>query len=158
MPAGLAGLMLAAIFAASMSSLDSAIHSMSTCFMVDLLRRNDLRFARLCTVGIGVIATFGALVAAEAETSLLETMVTWLGLFAGPLLGLFLLGMLTRSVEQRAALIGVGCGAGFAFGLAALSFWLPEALPFHKLWIAPISCAVTFWAGWELRTRSSAAT
>ena len=39
MPPGLGGLMLAAIFAASMSSLDSAIHSMSTSVMVDLFRQ-----------------------------------------------------------------------------------------------------------------------
>ena len=101
MPAGLAGLMLAAIFAASMSSLDSAIHSMSTCFLVDIARRKNLRLARLCTVVIGIIATVGALAAAEAETTLLQTMVTWLGIFAGPLLGLFLIGMTTRKPAEK---------------------------------------------------------
>jgi len=143
MPPGLAGLMLAAIFAASMSSLDSAVHSMSTCFMVDIVRRRELKWARISTVVIGVIATFGALAAAEAKTTLLETMATWLVYFAGPLLGLFLLGMLTRRVGEAAALVGVALGACYVVVL----FHFRDALPFHKLWIGPISLAVTFVGG-----------
>jgi SSS family solute:Na+ symporter len=143
MPAGLGGLMLAAIFAASMSSLDSAVHSMSTCFMVDIVRRRELKWARVSTVVIGVVATFGALAAAEAETTLLETMATWLVYFAGPLLGLFLLGMLTTRVQERAALIGVAAGACYVIVL----FWFRDVLWFHKLWIGPIALAVTFVTG-----------
>jgi len=146
MPAGLAGLMLSAIFAASMSSLDSAVHSMSTSFMVDIVRRDSLRLARICTVVIGFIATLGALVAAESETTLLQTMVAWLGLFAGPLLGLFLLGMLSARVRERAALIAVVLGLLYAFGLYAFK----AVLPFHPLWLAPLSCAVTLGAGFAM--------
>ena len=143
MPAGLAGLMLAAIFAASMSSLDSAIHSMSTSFMVDIAKRRGLRLARLCTVVIGIIATLGALAAAEAETTLLETMVAWLGMFAGPLLGLFLIGMTTRRSSEVDALIGVAVGSVVVVAL----FWNHKQLPLHKLWIGPISLLVTYVAG-----------
>jgi len=143
MPAGLAGLMLAAIFAASMSSLDSAIHSMSTCFLVDIARRKSLRLARLCTVVIGIIATVGALAAAEAETTLLQTMVTWLGIFAGPLLGLFLIGMTTRKPSEIDALIGVVAGSILVVAL----FWNRAVLPFHSLWIGPFSLVLTYVAG-----------
>lgn len=143
MPAGLAGLMLAAIFAAAMSSMDSAIHSMSTCFLVDIVRKRDLLVARLTTVGIGIIATIGALVASGTETSLLETMATWLIYFAGPLLGLFLIGMTTKRPTERAALIGVGAGAI----LVAVLFWNRASLPFHKLWIGPFSLLVTYVTG-----------
>jgi len=143
MPAGLAGLMLAAIFAASMSSLDSAIHSMSTSFMVDIAKRSGLRLARLCTVVIGVIATLGALAAAEAETTMLQTMVTWLGMFAGPLLGLFLIGMTTKRASEVDALIGVAAGAILVVAL----FWNHEQLPVHKLWIGPFSLVLTYVTG-----------
>jgi len=143
MPVGLAGLMFAAIFAAAMSSLDSAIHSMSTCFLVDIVRRRDLRLARLTTVGIGILATLGALAASNTSTSLLETMALWLIYFAGPLLGLFLLGMTTRRPTQRDALIGVGAGALLVVAL----FWNRADLPFHKLWIGPFSLALTYLAG-----------
>jgi len=73
---------------------------------------------------------------------MLETMATWLAYFAGPMLGLFLLGMLTR-VRERAALLGVGCGAAYAIALAMLH----GGLPFHRLWICPISCAITLATG-----------
>ena len=143
MPPGLAGLMLAAVFAASMSSLDSAVHSMSTCFMVDILRRRELKWARTTTVVVGVVATAGALVASRADTTLVETMATWLVYFAGPLLGLFLLGICTRRVRENAALIGIAVGAIVVVAL----FWNRADLPFHKLWIGPISLAATFGVG-----------
>jgi len=142
MPAGLAGLLLAAIFAASMSSLDSAVHSMSTSFLVDVLGRRDLRVARVGTVVVGAIATLGALLAARSETGLLVTMATWLGVFAGPMLGLFLLGMLTKATERQ-ALLGVGAGALYAVTLGALR----NALPMHVLWICPLTALLTFCVG-----------
>ena len=139
LPPGFAGLMLAAIFAASMSSLDSAVHSMSTSVMVDLLRARDLRVARITTLLIGVAATVGALKAAEAETTLLKTMATWLTYFAGPMLGLFLTGILFPRVRERSALAGVGAGAV----VVAALFWNRADLPFHALWIGPIALLTT---------------
>jgi len=142
MPAGMAGLMLAAIFAASMSSLDSAVHSMSTSFLVDIVRRRDLRLARVATIGVGVIATFGALAAARSESGMLLTMASWLAYFAGPMLALFLLGMLTK-VTENAALIGVAAGGLLVLVLA----WYRTSLPFHRLWLCPISCIAAMLTG-----------
>ena len=154
LPAGVAGLMLAAIFAASMSSLDSAIHSMSTAGIVDFLRRfarskpderTELRFARIATVAFGVVATLGALAAARTETTLLETLVRWLGYFAGPLLGLFLLGMLTVRANEFGALLGTLWS--FVAVLVAAALWRKE-WGIHPLWLAPLSCMSTFLLGW----------
>jgi len=162
MPPGLAGLMLAAIFAASMSSVDSAVHSMSTCFMVDILGRRELKWARVSTILIGVVATFGALAAAESDKPLLEQMATWLVYFAGPLLGLFLLGMLTRRVGERDALIGVAVGGVLVIELLSyVTAYGASALPFHKLWFGPISLTATFGTGLLLawaRTSASPST
>jgi SSS family solute:Na+ symporter len=150
LPAGLAGLMLAAIFAASMSSLDSAVHSISTATIVDFLRRfskrppdpkRELRTARLCTVLVGVAAIAGALVAAQTKTQILETLVKWLGYFAGPLLGMFLLGMFTKRATQAGALAGVVLA--FAGVVAAVALDAPGAWGFHGIWLAPFSCAAT---------------
>jgi SSS family solute:Na+ symporter len=152
---GIAGLVLAAIFAASMSSLDSAIHSMSTAALVDFVRRfgrrppdprRELRLARYTTVAFGLVAIVGALFAAEAETQILETLFTWLGYFAGPLLGLFLLGMLTRRANEPGALLGVGIGFGGVVVAVATQGVKPWG--FHPLWLAPASCVVTFVLGW----------
>jgi SSS family solute:Na+ symporter len=161
LPAGVAGLMLAAIFAASMSSLDSAIHSMSTASIVDFFRRfskrppdprTELRFAREMTLLFGLIATHGALLAARTETTLLETLVTWLGYFAGPLLGLFALGMLTKRANEFGALVGTFVAIAFVLGLAWAWTGPESGTPykpwgFHRLWFAPFSCALTFGLG-----------
>jgi solute:Na+ symporter, SSS family len=154
LPAGLAGLLLAAVFAASMSSMDSAIHSMSTAFIVDFKRRfeggkgtprRELKIARLTTVAIGILAIDAALVAAQGDQSILETLVTWLGYFAGPLLGLFLLGLLSTRATQAGALIGVGIAA--AMTLVAVSLGTKATFGLHPLWLAPFSMCVTWLAG-----------
>ena len=150
LPAGLSGLLVAAIFAASMSSMDSAIHSMSTATLVDFVRRfsraprtdaSDLRLARWLTVGFGVIATFAGIAAAAQGTLLLTLLIRWLGYFAGPLLGLFLLAALSRRANEPGALIGVVvAGAGVIF---AANYEFPAWWTFHPLWLAPMSCVVT---------------
>lgn len=155
LPAGLAGLVVAAIFAASMSSMDSAIHSMSTATIVDFVRRfrrepmapgRELRLARILTVVFGVLATGLAVFAAAAQTPLLRTLFTWLGYFAGPLLGLFVLGVLSRRATEAGALIGVGAGA--ALVLLGVALGLAPALGVHPLWFAPLALIVTVVVGW----------
>lgn len=149
-PAGISGLLVAAIFAASMSSMDSAIHSMSTATLVDFVRRfrrrplaatTELRLARLLTAVFGVAAIGMALVALGTETQLLQTLFVWLGYFAGPLLGLFALGVLTRRANEIGALLGVGL-AGTGMVLAVV-FDVPKELEMHRLWLAPLSLLVT---------------
>lgn len=154
LPAGVAGLLLAAVLGASMSSLDAPIHSVSTAFLVDFVRRfarrpptprAELVWARVATAGFGILTTLGALYAASREGGILETLVTWLGYFAGPLLGLFLLGMLSRRANEW----GVLAGVLVAFGgiAAAVLFGRQKPLGFHPLWLAPASAAVTVGLG-----------
>jgi SSS family solute:Na+ symporter len=154
LPAGVAGLLLAAVLGASMSSLDSPIHSTSTAFLVDFVRRfarhppgqrAELLWARLATVAFGLAATLCAFYAAGRDEGILQTLVTWLGYFAGPLLGLFLLGMLSRRANEKGALAGVGCA--FIGLAAALLFGGKKPLGFHPLWLAPASAALTVAAG-----------
>ncbi len=154
LPPGLAGLLVAAIFAASMSSIDSAIHSMSTATLIDFVRphrrrpleeKSELRLARILTALFGLVALAVALVAARKDQGLFQTMVTWLGYFAGPLLGLFLLGMLSKRASQTGALVGVG--VAFA-GICYAVLWnLPKTHGFHALWLAPASLLVTLLLG-----------
>ena len=154
LPAGLSGLLVAAIFAASMSSMDSAIHSMSTATLVDFVRRfrrtaleprAELRLARVLTAAFGVVAIGLALLAARGERGLVDTLITWLGYFAGPLLGLFGLGVLSRRVPEAGALVGVTCGAFFV--MLAVMFDLPTYGAFHPLWLAPVALLVTLLTG-----------
>jgi len=159
LPAGLAGLLVAAIFAASMSSMDSAIHSMSTATLVDFVRRfrrtpasdhAELRLARVLTVVFGAVATGAAIFAAGEGDLLLDQLIRWLGYFAGPLLGLFLLGVSSRRANERGAVVGVVVAGTIV--VVAVILDAPAAYGFHPLWLAPLSCAATIVYGLAVST------
>jgi SSS family transporter len=117
MPAGLSGLVVAGIFAAAMSSLDSSIHSISTAVTTDFVRRfipaleprTYLALARGFTVIFGVIGTATALLMAAAEVEYLwDFFLGFMGLFGGTLAGLFMLAVFTRKVRTVHAWLGAG--------------------------------------------------
>lgn len=157
LPAGIAGLLVAAIFAASMSSIDSAVHSMSTATLVDFIEparrrplepRTRLRLARLLTLAHGVLAVSAAFIASRQGRDIVDLLLLWLGFLAGPVLGLFLLGMLTRSIRERHALIGVG--VGYVVAMLLNTTWLTagdetlaQQIGVHGIWTACVCCLVT---------------
>ena len=153
LPAGLGGLFVVAIFAAAMSSIDSAIHSMSTVTIIDGLKRwrpgdlgRELLVARLLTVAFGLLGIAAAFTVALAagETTLLDTLLTWLGYFAGPIVGFFLLGVLTRAHGDFAL---EGVIVAFAGVATSVARDLPGLAGFHPLWLAPAAALVTFGYG-----------
>ena len=134
LPAGIAGLVIAAVFAASMSSLDSSMNSVSAAITTDYYRKwrpdasedTCLKIARIATVAIGVLGTIFAIVLAKATgvMSLWDQFNGILGLFGGALCGLFCLAIFTKRVGALAALVGVVISVGVQ---AAIKFILyPE--------------------------------
>jgi Na+/proline symporter len=116
LPRGVGGLLIAAIFAAAMSSLDSSIHSVATVVVTDYFGRfrpessdqTRLVLARWMVVVLGVFGTATALWMASADIkSLWDFFIGLFGLSIGPLSGLFILGMFTRQTHGPGALIGV---------------------------------------------------
>lgn len=115
LPSGLSGLIIAAIFAAAMSSLDSSMHSVATTWTTDFYARlsatvsdrHRLRFARALTIVLGLFGTATALWIASAEVkSLWDLFIKIMGLFTGGLSGLFILGLITTRTGALAALVG----------------------------------------------------
>ena len=115
LPAGLSGLLIAGVFAASMSSLDSSMNSMSSAIVTDFYRRfktnlsepHCLSVARWLTGLFGLIGTLFAIVLASTDfKSLWDQFITIVGLLGGGLGGLFVLGIFTK----RATSLGVGLG------------------------------------------------
>lgn len=103
---GLQGLMVAAIFAAAMGSLSSAIGALASTAVTDLYRpalhqpRSEthfLRAARLFTAIFGAILILVAWFFREVEGSLLWAVFKWVGLVFGGMLGIFLLGVTTKT-------------------------------------------------------------
>ena len=127
-PVGVTGLVIAAIFAASLSSVDAAINSTSSVVIVDLydrlvlgrmkpgankserVQKKQVLISRIFTIVIGVVAiVLAANVGRIGE--LYEIMNKVIGLFVGPLFGLFLLGMFSRRATSMGVLIGGVLGA-----------------------------------------------
>ncbi|MEQ9289332.1 MAG: sodium/solute symporter [Cyclobacteriaceae bacterium] len=119
LPAGIAGLVIAGIFSASMSSLDSSMHSVSTVVTVDFYKRFNegyteqgaFAIAKRTTVIIGVLGTLVAcLMALYPVQSLFFLFQEILGLAGSSLAGVFILGVFVKRANAIGALVGaVSC-------------------------------------------------
>ena len=130
LPAGVAGFVVAAVFAASMSSLDSSMNSVATVLHHDfgLGRGKDaLAFGRRATVVLGVLGTAAALAVAWADVKFLFDLFNrLLGFFGGALAGVFVLAV----ARPRTSPFGAGAGLVAGAASAALaSFLLVDAEP-----------------------------
>jgi len=129
-PAGLAGLIIAGVFAAAQSTISTSMNSIATTAVTDFLRpwnvkkteKGYLNLARLLTVIFGLAGTAIALVFASADIkSLLDQFFAIIGLFGGALGGMFLLGMLTRRANGYGAVSGALIGALTLFFVSAFT-------------------------------------
>ncbi len=125
LPVGLSGLMVGAIFAATMSSLDSSLNSISTVFTTDFYRRfhkgasdaKSLRLAKILTAAFGVIGTGSAFLLLSLESkSLFDRIMEIMGLLYGGMSGIFILGMLTKRTHS------IGIFIGFLVSIAVLYY------------------------------------
>ncbi len=116
LPAGVSGILIAAVFAASMSSLDSSMNSVATVITNDFIRRlrpltsetKYLQSARLITIIIGILGCgIAVLLASWGISSLWDQFNLIVGLFAGGLGGIFILGIFFRKVNGHGALLGL---------------------------------------------------
>ena len=117
LPAGLSGLLIAGIFAASMSSLDSSMHSIATVYITDFHKRfkanisdeQSLRLAKILVIIFGLLAMLlaAALVRFDIK-SLFFFFQKVLGLLGSGLTGIFILGVFTKRATSLGALTGAG--------------------------------------------------
>jgi SSS family transporter len=124
MPHGISGLLISAILAAAMSNLSAALNSLSSTTIVDFYARlrpdsseaRRVQLSRLATLGWGVIL-FALALLARRGGKVLEMGLSIASVAYGCLLGVFLLGVLTRRATQRGAMAGMLCGLGFSLYL-----------------------------------------
>lgn len=119
LPAGVSGLVLAAVLAAAMSSVDSSLNAIATVSIVDIYRRHAvkdrddqhyLKMARTVAIVASVLMIAGALVLAYSESKTIsDTGVVAMSILAGGLLGLYLLGFLTTRGDGRAVFVAILC-------------------------------------------------
>ncbi|MGK4219076.1 sodium:solute symporter [Kocuria marina] len=139
LPVGVAGLLIAAIFAAAQSTISSSLNSISACVTVDLRdrffprrdgkERTGVAFARLVIVIAGAISVAAALYLSatdQAETWNLFLSIT--GLFGVPLAGVFALGIFTKRANTAGVLGGLVLGAATAFWVQRTTEFTPFAV------------------------------
>ena len=146
-PAGLSGLIIAAIFAASMSSLEGSIHSTATIFTTDfygrykknLSKKQIATVAKIATVVLGAFATALSLVLVFLDiNSILDVFQEIAGLFIGASAALFLLGIFTKKANAKGVLIGAFSSGIILYIIKTytpLSFWLYSAVGFLSCYL-----------------------
>lgn len=161
-PPILTGALVAAVFAAAMSSLDSALNSLAAALTVDFLKRlkpdvseaRRLTFAKLVVVTAGVIGIAVGIYSARTESPLIDLILTFMGYFAGGLLGLFLLGMLTKRANGHGAFIGAITGTLVVLMVTTNDFPLPRLYellgfgPIPFIWSTGVGLVVTLVVGY----------
>jgi SSS family solute:Na+ symporter len=149
LPVGIAGLAMAAIIAAAMANLSAALNSLASATVVDFYQpltssrrspQHYLRISRLSTIFWGGVLAAIALVASHWG-SVLESGLSIASVTLGILLGVFLLGVLTKRTGENAAITGVIAGA-----LVMLFVKFGTKIPFT--WWVLIGSGVTFGVGY----------
>ena len=149
MPHGIAGLLIAAILAAAMSNLSAALNSLSSSsimdfylrFRADVSEAGRLRLARMATVGWAMVLFGLAFLALHRVGRVVEVGLQIASVAYGALLGVFLLGVLTRRANQAGAMIGMLCGLAME-----LYLWKWSQVAFT--WWVAIGTCVTFAIGY----------
>jgi len=153
LPDGVSGLLITAILAAAMSSLDSGINSLSSVIMNDFIKpfrrravsgRSEVKLARTLTLVLGVFA-IGAACYTVRIGEILKAASAFLSLFGGPVLSLFLLGMLTRRAHFRGWILGTLPSLG-------VSVWLQNWTEVHFIHYFPIAFGISFGLGYLAST------
>ena len=144
LPAGFSGLLIAAILAATMSSMTSCINSLAGVLTNDWLVRFGrprssaelYRFGRGASLAIGVFATIISGFAANMGT-VMDVQVKVMGAFLGPMLACIMLSVIDRVVPVRLVFYGIVAGV--------IAGWAVALSPLASLWVPPISfiCAIT---------------
>ena len=148
MPRGVAGLLVAAILAAAMSNLSAALNSLASTtvidFIVPLRKRagNTSLLSRAATVSWAIVLFAIAVYAIQhgGKGHVVETGLSIASVAYGCLLGVFLLGTLTKYATQTGAILGMICGL-------ALNLYLWQFTHVAFTWYVLIGAAATFAIG-----------
>ena len=150
LPLGVAGLVLAAILAASMSNLSAALNALSSSTVVDFYQpffapgrsqAHYMRVAQGATLGWLIVMGLVAYVSRHSH-SVLESGLAIVSYPFSGLLGVFLLGTLTRRADERGAIVGLIAGIGSTLYLSYLGV--------AYTWFVVAGTVITFVVGYAV--------
>jgi SSS family solute:Na+ symporter len=151
MPHGISGLLIAAILAAAMSNLSAALNSLSSTSIIDFYlqrhpqtdERRKIRLSRIATLFWALLLFGLAVLSLHKVGRVIEVGLQIASVAYGALLGVFLLGVLTRRANQIGAMVGM------LFGFVTeLYLWLDTKVPWT--WYVMIGTVVTFGVGYAV--------
>ena len=150
-PAGLAGIVIAAVLAAAMSSLDSSINAVATVSIVDifrpfLIRNRDDRFylllARIVATSVSILMICVAIIFSQsAKESMLDLNLILQSVFGGCITGFYMLGFFTKRAEYKSSIIALIFATLFnIYLMLGILNWLPESLVLgvHSYWVGTL--------------------
>lgn len=146
MPSGLSGLVVAAIFAAALSS---SLNAIAATAVNDLYRpfrpragdKHYLRVSRWLTLVWGIVQMAVALVAMRTSSSALDKALSIASLINGPILGVFLVGTFLRRVSEKPALVGMVTSI-------VVMLYVRFYTPIAWTWFVLLGSAATFAVAW----------
>jgi SSS family solute:Na+ symporter len=149
MPHGISGLLIAAILAAAMSNLSAALNSLSSTSIIDFYlqhkpqadERRRVQLSRLATLVWALVLFSLAVLSLHRVGRVIEVGLQITSFAYGALLGVFLLGVLTRRANQIGAMVGMLCGF-----VSELYIWTRTRVPWT--WYVAIGTVVTFIVGY----------
>lgn len=168
LPRGARGLLIAAIFAAAMSTVSTSLNSSATLVMSDFYKRlfradssdaQQVRVLRLATVAWGAMGTLMALALVQVTESALD--VWWLlsAVFGAGIIGLFLLGLMVPTIRSSKAVpvLVLGMVVVAWMTISTTDYW-PESLSamkskFHRPLVIVVGPAVMVLMGWLVAGR-----
>ena len=115
LPIGISGILIAAIYAASQSTLSTGLNSVATSWVLDIQdsfnrqisEEKQTRIAKLVSLGVGIIAIIVSMILANGEIkSAYEWFNSFMGLVLGVLAGIFVLGVITKKATSMGAYAG----------------------------------------------------
>ncbi|MHB9124717.1 MAG: sodium:solute symporter family transporter [Armatimonadota bacterium] len=151
LPPGLSGLVIAGLLAATMSSLSAGFNSLGAATFIDFVNRlrksssvvsesQKLCWARWCTVFWSIGSTCAALYVSRLG-SIFQIAGKINGFFSGPLVGIFLLGVLTKRANSGGVLVGAIVGTTVTWIVASCT-------SIGWLWYGPAGCLSTLSIGY----------
>ena len=160
LPVGISGLLIAAMFAAAMSSVDSALNAAATLTFADFYKRyinpqadanKSMWVLRWATLIFGVFGTTVAIVLHHAPKGILET---WWGAesaIVGGGMGIFVLAVLSRRATNFSAAIAVTIGSLVGLWIALTPYfpeeWAELRSPFHAFMAVIVTTVTIFLIG-----------
>ena len=115
LPVGVSGILLAAIYAASQSTLSTGLNSVATswvldiqgCFKKQISTEKQTQIAKFVSLGVGIVSIIVAMILANGEIkSAYEWFNSFMGLVLGVLAGIFVLGVINRKATKLGAYAG----------------------------------------------------